>query len=101
MKNSNHSETVTEGFIVNENDDILSFHGNPELVNFPSTSEIFQAVFENKYYASCIGNSYGQTIKANERACKMFGYTPDEMRKLSINNLFDIETKSYANYLLV
>ena len=101
MKNPNQFETGTNDLTVDENDDILSFHGNPELVNFPSTSEIFQAVFENKYYASCIGNGNGQTLKANERACDMFGYTQEEMRRLSVDNLFDTEAKDYTNYLSV
>ena len=100
MENSNNFDTISRNFSINGNENIQSFHGNPELVNFPSTSQIFQAVFENKYYASCIGNCNGQTLKANERACRMFGYTPEEMQGLTVNNLFDTATKNYANYLV-
>lgn len=101
MKNSDHFDTATGDLTVIENEDINSFHGNPEIVNFPSTSEIFQAVFENKYYANCIGNGRGQTLKANAQACKIFGYTPDEMRRLSVNSLFDTGTKDYTSYVSV
>ena len=100
MKDANDFNTTSEHFPVNENDDIWSFHGHLELVNFPSTSEIFEAVFENKYYASSIGNGNGETLKANERACNIFGYTPKEMCRLTVNNLFDTKTKDYADLLL-
>lgn len=81
--------------------DIYVFRGDPELVNFPSTSEVFRAVFENTFYATCIGNGKGETLEANARACKMFGYTPEEMAGLSTSDLFNTETLSYRDYLAV
>jgi len=101
MKNSNQFESASENSAVDEWDDIKSFHGNPDIVDFPSTSEIFEAVFENTYYANCIGNGHGQTIKANERACELFGYTPEEMKKLSVDDLFETERENYTNYISV
>ncbi|MEO7119647.1 MAG: PAS domain-containing protein [Ginsengibacter sp.] len=75
------------------------FRGRPELVSFPSTSEMFHAVFENNFYATCIGNANGQTLEANEKACKIFGYTPAEMLKLSTKDLFDTKAGAYINYI--
>lgn len=82
-----------------EEQDICVFHGQPELVSFPSTSEIFHAVFENSFYASCIGNGEGKTLEANETACKIFGYTPEEMTSLTTQDLFDTKAKNYIDYL--
>ena len=39
------------------------FHGHPELVKFPSTSEVFHAVFENTFYASCIGSGEEKRLR--------------------------------------
>lgn len=75
------------------------FRGNPELVNFPSTSEIFHAVLENSFYANFIGNGQGKTLEANETVCKLFGYTTNEMTRLTTKELFDTAEKSYKDYL--
>ncbi len=80
-------------------EDLQFFRGRPELVSFPSTSEMFHAVFENTFYASCIGNGNGQTLEANEKACKIFGYTPGEMLTLSTQDLFNTNTSTYINYI--
>jgi PAS domain S-box-containing protein len=74
-------------------------HGHPELVNFSSTSEVFQAVFENSLYANRIGNSHGKTLEANERVCKIFGYSAEEMIQLSTKEIFDTTESNYAEYL--
>jgi len=78
---------------------IQDFRGHPELVKFPSTSEVFHAVLENTFYASCIGNGEGKTLEANETVCKIFGYTPKEMIMLTAKELFDTTEYRYAEYL--
>ena len=75
------------------------FQGNPELVNFPSTSEIFHAVLENSFYANFIGNGQGKTLEANETVCKVFGYSVDEITRLTTSDLFDTREKNYKDYL--
>jgi len=75
------------------------FQGHPELVNFPSTSEVFHAVLENLFYANFIGNGQGKMLEANETVCKLFGYTPNEMTRLTTNELFDTTEKNYKDYL--
>ena len=73
--------------------------GHPELVNFPSTAEVFRAVFENSFYANCIGNGRGKTLEANEKICKIFGYTEEEMIRLTTKEIFDTTDSNYATYL--
>ena len=77
---------------------LREFRGQPELVKFPSTSELFRALLENTFYASWIGNGQGQTLEANETVCKVFGYTSREIKQLTTKELFDTKEKKYLNY---
>jgi len=102
MKTSQPFESAKENIL----DDAIQLnlqipHGNPELVNFSSTAEVFHAVFENSLYANCIGNSNGKTLEANETVCKIFGYTEEEMIQLSTKEIFDITENRYEEYLAV
>ena len=74
-------------------------HGHPELVNFPSTAEVFHAVFENSFHANCIANGHGKVLEANETVCKIFGYTEEEMTRLSTKEIFDTTDSNYAEFL--
>ena len=74
------------------------FNGQPELVKFPSTSEVFRAVFENTFYASCIGSGDGKTLEANETVCKVFGYSAAEITKLTTKELFVTTESKYVQY---
>lgn len=78
---------------------LQSFQGNPELVKFPSTSEVFHAVLENPQYANFIANGKGKTLEANETVCKVFGYTTKEITMLTIKELFDTTEEKYIDYL--
>jgi PAS domain S-box-containing protein len=78
---------------------LQGFRGQPELVKFPSTSEVFHAVLENSFYASCIDNGHGKTLEANGAICNLFGYTPGEMALLTTKDLFDTTEDSYREYL--
>ena len=73
-------------------------HGHPELVNFPSTAEVYHAVFENSCHANCIGNGHGKILEANKAVCKIFGYTEEEMIRLSTKEIFDAMDSNYAKY---
>ncbi len=77
---------------------LQEFRGHPELVRFPSTSELFRTLLENAFYASWIGNDQGQTLEANETVCKIFGYTSLEIKQLTTKELFDTKEKKYLNY---
>jgi len=100
MKTSSSFESYKNTFLDDSmqlNEPIL--HGEPELVNFPSTAEVFHAVFENSFYANSIGNGHGKTLEANETICKIFGYTKDEMIRLTTKEIFDTTESNYAAYL--
>lgn len=77
---------------------IQEFRGHPELVKFPSTSELFRALVENTFYASWISNGQGQTLKTNETVCKIFGYTSREIAGLTTKDFFDTNDKRYSDY---
>lgn len=70
-----------------------------EHVNFPSAAEVFYAVFDNKIFANCIGNCEGNTLEANPPACKLFGYTKDEMIRLSTKELFETKQNNYLSFV--
>jgi PAS domain S-box-containing protein len=89
---------------IKKNDDVIQpdekiLHGHPELVNFPSTAEVFHAVFENSYHANCIGNGHGKILEANETVCKIFGYTQKEMTALFEKDIFDTTDSNYEKCL--
>ena len=100
MKAPAHIESGNKFYRIDNQEKYLQdFRGHPELVKFPSTSEVFHAVLENTFYASCIGNGEGKTLEANETVCKVFGYTPKEMIILTMKELFDTTEYRYAEYL--
>jgi len=100
MKAPAHFESAKK-FYRNDSQEkyLQNFHGHPELVKFPSTSEVFHAVLENTFYASCIDIGQGKTLEANETVCKVFGYTSKEMTKLTTKELFDTTENKYIEYL--
>ena len=73
---------------------LQEFRGHPELVKFPSTSELFRALVENTFYASWIGNGQGQTLEANETVCKVFGYTRGKLRNLQQRNFLILRKRN-------
>ena len=100
MKAPAHIESGNKFYRIDNQEKYLQdFRGHPELVKFPSTSEVFHAVLENAFYASCIGNGEGKTLEANETVCKVFGYTTKEMNKLTTKELFDVRENKYLGYL--
>ena len=49
----------------------------------------YQAIIANSMSAFFLTNSKGDILEANERACSMFGYTKDELRKLSRKQILE------------
>lgn len=100
MKLSFQSIRSKQNFVYETNGEdrrICSAH--TDHVNFPSTAEVFHAVFDNKFFANCIGNCKGKTLKANPPACKLFGYTKDEMIRLSTKELFETSQNNYLAFI--
>ena len=70
-----------------------------EKVDFLTTEQLYNAVFENAFHPMYIGSSNGQIIRFNEKLCKMFGYSKAEMSKHDCSDIFDIDERSFINFL--
>lgn len=68
-------------------------------VDFPTTSEIYNAVFENSFHPIYIGNGNGHIFRFNDKLCMMFGYTRREMIHLESAELFDVDDSAFINFL--
>ncbi len=68
-------------------------------VDFPTTSQIYNAVFENSFHPIYVGNGSGQIYKFNNKLCDAFGYTRPEMMWLRSGALFDINEGAYIHFL--
>ncbi len=77
---------------------LQEFRGHPELVKFPSTSELFRTLLENTLYASSITNGRGKMLEVNETFSGIFGYTSGELTQLTTKELFDTTERKYAEY---
>ncbi len=78
---------------------IQATFGKRNNVNFSSTSEIYNAVFENSFHPVYIGNSDGHILKFNEKFCKLFEYSEGEMAHVESFFLFDTKEEAYINFL--
>lgn len=73
--------------------------GKRKEVDFPSTSELFNEVFENSFHAMYIGNGNGRILKFNEKICKMFGYSECEIMELESFRIFEFEGEELIDFL--
>ena len=98
-----HLNNSSEGY-KNSFDDPPKLISNPVqeslTVDFPATSELYNAVFENSFHPSYIGNGNGNIFRFNDKLCLAFGYTRLEMIHLESSVLFDVNTESFINFLV-
>jgi len=59
----------------------------------------YRAFFENSMDAIMLTNSYGNTISVNDAACKMFGYTEEELIKLGRSGVEDATDSRLSVFL--
>lgn len=52
-----------------------------------SSEIIFQTVFENAYFGMVLVGIDGHFLRANQAACELFGYSQDELRKLTFKDI--------------
>ena len=71
----------------------------PEVINFVTTEQLYNAVFENAFQAMCIGNENGEFIKFNKKLEELFGYTQKEMFQIKTKDLFLINEKAFIDFL--
>jgi PAS domain S-box-containing protein len=62
-------------------------------------SGIYRAMIENAMDAFFLTKTDGTILDANNAACKMFGYTLDELRGVGRKQIIDIESPGLTKYL--
>lgn len=68
-------------------------------VIFPSTSQIYNAVFENSFHPMYIGSGDNHIIKFNEKLCKTFGYSHEEIYSIHCFDIFDTNEDAFLNFI--
>ena len=68
-------------------------------VDFPTTSELYNAVFENSFHPVYIGNAEGDIFRLNDKLCKLFGYSRRELLALDSSFLFDIKEVAFVDFM--
>jgi len=67
-------------------------------VDFLSTEQLYNAVFENAFHSMYIGNPNGNILRFNEKLLKLFGYAEWEMKQNHYSDLFDIYDQSFIDF---
>ena len=57
--------------------------------NLRNSEELFRQSFENANVGVCLVGIDGKLLKVNRRMCDMFGYEPQEMETMTVNDLAD------------
>lgn len=70
-----------------------------EKVNHTSTASLYDAVFENAFHAVYIETGDGMILKFNEKLCKLFGYSENEMADVENTDLFETGENTFLNFL--
>lgn len=69
---------------------------NPDFI---STSELFNAVYENAFHPMYIGNGGGKFIKFNEKFSKLFGFSRKEMSEINLADIFKTDDNSFIKFM--
>lgn len=86
-------------YYLNQNAGMASSGEISQKVDFPTTSELYNAVFENSFHPIYIGNGDGQIFRFNEKFSKLFGYTKRELLELNSSLLFDVKEPAYVDFM--
>jgi PAS domain S-box-containing protein len=68
-------------------------------VDFPTTSELYNAVFENSFHPVYIGDGDEHIFRFNEKFSKLFGYTRSELLLLDSSLLFDVNEQAFLDFM--
>jgi len=96
---NNQSYTHLPELYIKSSEPYPSSIDKKEKVDFLTTEQLYNAVFENAFHPMYIGSRNGQIIRFNEKLCKMFGYSKAEMAKHDCADIFDIDERSFINFL--
>ena len=99
MKNNLHIQSNGSDYLDKSTDKIPSAFDEREKANFPSASEIYNAVFENSFHAVYIGTATGEILKFNKKLCNLFGYSEDELRHIKYDDLFVTNDEAFRNFI--
>ncbi len=78
---------------------VLPTFGERDKVHFPTTEEVYEAVFDNSFHAAYIGTGEGKIIKFNEKLYKLLGYSKEEMIKVEGPLIFAMNEESFMNFI--
>ena len=99
---NNHLQNSSDNYDFSYNEvheDICNPIVESQKVDFPTTSEIYNAVFENSFHAVYIGNGNGHVLKFNKKLCKILGYSENEMMNLESSQIFNSKEADFINFL--
>ena len=68
-------------------------------INFATSSDIYNAIFENSFHAVYISAVSGRILRFNKKLCKIFGYTRNEMISIEALQLFDIYEDGFNDFI--
>ncbi len=69
-------------------------------VHFSTTSEIYNAVYENAFHPMYIGDGDGHILKSNEKLSRMLGYSAKELAGKESYKIFDINERAFLDFLI-
>lgn len=95
----NNSAQDFNYFYRNQNPGIESTSQVSQKIDFPTTSELYNAVFENSFHPVYIGDGDGLILRFNEKFSKLFGYTTIELLELESSLLFDVKEQSFLDFM--
>ncbi|HEY5390756.1 MAG TPA: PAS domain S-box protein [Hanamia sp.] len=97
LSDSSSYNKTTEAYVDSYNQEQKLFQQG--VINFVTTEQLYNAVFENAFHAMCVGNDNGDFIKFNKKLEELFGYTQKEMFQIKTRDLFLINEKSFVDFL--
>ena len=64
-----------------------------------STEQLYEAVYENAFHPMFIGDIDENIIKFNEKFSMLFGFLPDEIKKLKSSDFFKTYDDSFITFI--
>jgi PAS domain S-box-containing protein len=98
----NHSNPMPKPIVLihNREDAGNNLEMNKETTpEFISPGQLYEAVYDNAFHPMIISRIHGEIIKYNEKFSNLFGFPPDEMRKLKVFDFFKTNDASFIKFV--
>ena len=97
----NHPSSIQPHRIVDIQDGPISTTNlkQEKKLDFITTEELYEAVYENAFHPMYIGNSGGKVVKFNRKFSKLFGYKESEIDHLNPLDFFETNDKEYIKFI--